>query len=98
SAVPRTDRALLAPGGRTKMTGGEAMKWEDVSEDSPRLAVFFKSEGGKQEWAWGMGGRMPMFDLVGALVRVQRYLSEGYGWNKIASRDAPDDCVPSDKH
>lgn len=46
----------------------------DLKQDTPRLVVMFKVDGGREMFQWGIHGNIPIMSLVGCLVRVQNDL------------------------
>lgn len=45
--------------------------YEKVKQDTPRLVVEFKIEGGKELFQWGIVGQIPLLTVIGAVDRAQ---------------------------
>lgn len=45
-------------------------KYTDIEQNTPRLVVTFQRDGDNEMFGWGTIGNMPVFSLVGAMVRV----------------------------
>lgn len=48
---------------------------ETVKQDTPRLVVLFKNEGGAEQFSWGIVGNVPMMSLIGAIIAAQTDLA-----------------------
>ena len=52
------------------------MKYQDITQDTPRLVVTFQHDvHGNEQFSWGVVGKAPMMTLIGFIVRVQAELA-----------------------
>lgn len=48
------------------------MQFSEVTNETPKLAVVFSDEGGKEQFQWGMGGgQLPLLSVIGGIVQTQ---------------------------